>query len=109
MRQFLWFACAMAVMIAGLFPAAVSALQLDGNQLFELCSARSQVCAGYVLGVADSRDGDQHGIQFCIPDGTSKEQLQDVVTAYLRKNSQRGFPGSLLVSAAFAEKFQCPN
>lgn len=103
------FACVMMVTLAGLFPTAVLAFQLDGNQLFELCSGQNPICAGYVMGVADARDRDPHGIQFCIPSGISPAQLQEVVIASLRNTPKRNFPASILVSGALAEKFQCSN
>ncbi len=109
MRVVLYVACAVAVTIGFFFPKAVSAFTLDGNQLFELCSQQSQICTGYVMGIADAKDRDQHGISFCIPDGASKAQLQDVVLKYLSKNTERRFPAQLLVSAALAEAFRCSN
>jgi hypothetical protein len=99
----------MMLMIVALFPAVVSAHQLDGNQLFELCSGDDQICTGYVMGVADARDGDSHGIQFCIPDGVPRAQLREIVVTYLRNSPKRSFPASIMVSGALAEKFQCRN
>ncbi len=100
-------ACAMIVVVAGVAPTAVSAYTLDGNQLFELCTAQNPICTGYVMGIADARDNDQNGISFCIPNGVSKTHLHDVVVKYLRKNPDHRYPAPLLVSAAFAEVFQC--
>ncbi len=102
-------ACTAVAGITGLFPSAVLALTLDGNQLFELCSQQSQICTGYVMGIADAKDRDQHGISFCIPDGVSNARLQDVVVKYLSKNTEHRFPAPLLVSAALAEAFRCSN
>ena len=99
----------MTVTLVAMVPAAVAAYQLDGNQLFEICSGQHQICTGYVMGVADARDRDTHGIAFCIPDGVSKAQLQEVVVTYLRNSPKRNFPAAILVSGALAEKFQCPN
>lgn len=109
MRVVFYIACAMIVTVAGFLPSAVSAFTLDGNQLFELCAGQSPICTGYVMGIADAKDRDKQGISFCIPDGVSKTQLQDVVVNYLRKNTERRFPAPLLVGAALAEAFRCSN
>lgn len=103
------FSCVVILAVVGLFPSAVSAFQLDGNQLLELCSGQGQICAGYVLGVADARDRDPHGIRFCIPQGVSTAQLQEVVVKHLRDSPKRTFPAAIMVSAAFAEKYHCAN
>jgi hypothetical protein len=102
---------AVATLLVGLcvFPHPASAATLDANQLLELCTGQNPICTGYVMGVADAKDRDQHGISFCIPNGVSRAQLQDVVVNFLRKNPQRSFPAALLVSAAFAEAFACPG
>lgn len=107
MKVLLQVACVMTIVASAVLPRAASAFTLDGNQLFELCTAQNPLCTGYVMGVADARDNDQSGISFCIPGGVSKTQLHDVVLKYLRKNPDRRFPAPLLVSAAFAEVFQC--
>ncbi len=109
MRVLVRVACATLTVMSGFFATAASASTLDGNQLFELCTAQNPICTGYVMGVADARDRDPHGISFCIPDGASRAQLQDVVVTYLRRNPDRRFPAPLLVSGAFADAFPCPN
>lgn len=96
------------VAVAGI-PRAASAYVLDGNTLLELCAAQDPICTGYVMGVADARNNDPNGISFCIPDGTPRTRLHDVVLTYLRKAADRRFPAPLLVSGAFAEVFQCTN
>lgn len=101
--------CVTMLTVVGLFPATVSAFQLDGNQLLELCSGQNPLCTGYVTGVTDARDGDPHGIQFCIPEGVTQAQLQEVVVNYLRKSPKRSFPAAIMVSGALSEKFRCPN
>jgi hypothetical protein len=102
-----WAAGAIAAAVIAMPQSAILAATLDGNQLLELCAAQSPICTGYVMGIADAKDRDQHGITFCIPDGTSRTQLQDTVVAYLRKNTERRFPAHLLVSGALAEAYRC--
>ena len=107
MRVLSWAAGVCFAAALAIPPTAARAATLDGNQLLELCTAQSPICTGYVMGVADAKDGDQHGIAFCIPDGTTRAQVQDAVVAYLRRNAERRFPAQLLVAGALAETYRC--
>ncbi|MCP5091613.1 MAG: hypothetical protein GY949_11890 [Gammaproteobacteria bacterium] len=65
----------------------------------------------YVAGVADAETGTG---KFCVPLGTSNEQLVGVVTAFMQKTpsgarhlASRGYNASALVGLALVKKFPC--
>jgi hypothetical protein len=93
-------------------PAGISFL--DGNKLHSYCNydntnIMSGVCAGYIIGVADSLSkGPVAGFNACIPQGPVVEQLRDLVAAWIKNNpTNRHYSGEAVVAWALSEAFPC--
>ena len=87
---------------------------LDVNKLHSFCNSgktnmMNGVCAGYIIGVADSLStGAIQGFNACIPQGPTVEQLRDVVTEWLRGNpANRHYSGEVVVAWALSAAFPC--
>lgn len=89
---------------------------LDGNKLFEECSATASsygdavklvACNNYVVGVVDGYRLTDEGDKYLrIPDGVTGKQLQDIVLKYLMAHPEkRHWPGSALVINAVLDAF----
>ena len=82
----------------------------NGNELHESCQrpespASRGLCSGYIVGVADTL---KNLGAFCWPRGSTRGQVTDVVTLYLRDHPEkRHLPAYELVTAALKEKFPC--
>ena len=106
-----------AVALSSMSVTAVDAYYEGGNQLYEYCQSVTTrdvpdhsnffegVCGGYVTGVHDALEA--FG-RVCVPQGTPKNQLLDLVVVYLRDHPEKRYlPGADLVADAFEEKFPC--
>lgn len=106
---------AMLIAIGAAAPAR--AQYFDGNTLHFRCQQERETamvrwtdCLGYVSGVADVMSGRNaiNGVQACIPRGTSRNQLKDVVVDWLRRHPEhRHHNAGGLVAAALAEAYPC--
>lgn len=109
------------------FALHVTPVTVGGNDLLHDCGSdspeRQMNCVGYLSGVIDTDELDRiagaigksgHGgisrYDFCIPQGVTFGQVQDIITAYLRNNpSTRHFAAVSLVEYALSDAFPCPE
>lgn len=80
---------------------------LNGDKLHELCEdpKESALCLGYIIGVADALVNDG---SFCVPDGATGGQMEEIVKRYLREHSERRHIGAAsFVVSALQERFPC--
>jgi hypothetical protein len=108
-RAILTFAAAVMVSfpaIADVTPQFLQEVCLeDANQI------EGAICLAYVAGVADSESGTG---KFCVPVGTSNEELVGVVRAFIQENplsapyvASRNHNASVPVGLALVKKFPC--
>lgn len=101
---------------AGLAANQAHATYYAGDTLLELCEARSDqakdLCRGYISGIDDSIEafGGWNPMQmhWCIPRKVTLDQLQSVVTAYLRSHPRElHLKAATHVANAFIASFPC--
>jgi len=87
---------------------------LDGNQLYQFCTASDDLsqmqCLGYVEGVADYLNliSAENHRPLCVPVLATGRQVVDVVLNYLRDQPQnRTYDAELLVATALATAWRC--
>ena len=88
----------------------------SGNAFLSNCSkkdAMGLVCISYVSGVTDGImfgqvKPDGSGIDFCVPQGATREQVFDVVMKFLRDNpAHRDLATVALIQWALKDAFPC--
>jgi hypothetical protein len=118
------FAVILAISLVIASPAAHAAFW-TGQQLLALCTGAAQAqCLGYIQGIADAQnlidtqsirgpDGrmqqrarsERHN---CMPDGTTSQQLLNLVVAYLRNRPQeRPWPAAAVTLNAIGAADPC--
>jgi hypothetical protein len=86
---------------AAALPAAPAAAQADGTtseltgrELHELCARDDDFCVGFIAGAVSttrawSLGGELATVPFCLPDGTTYEQLAQAYLAWAERNPGR--------------------
>ena len=89
--------------------------QVDGNTLYEWCTAPQMSltgCAAYIDGVSDAISMMQqlaHNYVYCRPKGSTGQQIADVVALYLKQNpAKRHLAAVTLAGDALSDAFPCP-
>ena len=109
-------ALAVLLLLVGHVEAAESRSFQDGNEVLAQCDANfSDVCIGYVEGIADaislarSRSQTIGGWTACIPLPVTAGQVRDVAKDYLRRHpGMRQLGAAGLIAAALQETYPCP-
>ena len=78
-------------------PAAAQAdgtSELTGRELHELCARDDDFCVGFIAGAVSttrawSLSGELATVPFCLPDGTTYEQLAQAYLAWAERNPDR--------------------
>ena len=94
-------------------PAAARA-DVDGNELWRLCTSKGTrangLCYGYVTAIAEVARGSDglYGHHACLPEHTTRRQTVEIVKRYLEQHpEQRHYGASSLVAEALAGAFPC--
>lgn len=106
--------------IIGLLACSAALAGFDsGNRLYEDCRAENYFnrgyCGGYVVGIVDTIEAlQERGVlpanALCIPEGSTKGQLVDVVEKYFEDHpSRRHLDAGSLVPEALNAAFPCPG
>lgn len=102
--------CTAAILIpAMLSTASAEERELSGDELKVFCdnSDQSELCVGYVNGVADAMVYEN---VFCRPSNTTNGQLTLIVKNYLSEHPEKlHIHAGILVLEALAEAFPCPT
>jgi len=109
-------ALAVLLLLVGHVEAAESRSFQDGNEVLAQCDANvSDVCIGYVEGIADaislarSRGQTIGGWTARIPLPVTAGQMRDVAKDYLRRHpGMRQLGAAGLIAAALQETYPCP-
>lgn len=110
-----------AALTALLVGVPVRAEAVTGNELYWWCTApRKGFCLGYIIGLSEMYTivelvmrGQEYRFgppvePYCRPDGTTNQQLADVVIVYLRDHPERRHqPALVLALDALAIAFPC--
>ena len=88
-----------AVVLAALLFAMPAMAQTDtseltGRELYELCAGDDDFCVGFIAGAVSttrawSLGGELATAPFCVPDGTTYEQLAQAYLAWAERNPGR--------------------
>jgi hypothetical protein len=94
-------------------PAAARA-DVDGNELWRLCTSKGArdngLCYGYVTAIAEvARESDGlYGHHACLPEHPTRHQAVEIVKRFLDQHPElRHYGASSLVAEALAEAFPC--
>ena len=105
---------AMATAVALVCLPAAARADVDGNELWRLCTSKGTrangLCYGYVTAIAEvARESDGlYGHRACLPEHTTRRQTVEVVKRYLEQHpEQRHYGASSLVAEALAGAFPC--
>lgn len=80
----------------------------------EVVKGSHTACQAYIAGVIDYHDllrslGTAPSVDFCVPNTVKMNELQDMMFAYLEKNTQHNaFSAAPAVALALFEKYPCP-
>jgi Rap1a immunity proteins len=102
----------------GLISTSVDAEYMDGNMLFERCTAKKPDCIAYIIGVVDAQQSQDETVAsinappnkrfVCRPSNVTGGQLMDVVTKHLTERpAERHWPAAVLVRNAMVAAFPC--
>ncbi len=74
--------------------AQTDTYELTGRELYELCAGDDDFCVGFIAGAVSttrawSLSGGLETIPFCLPDGTTYEQLAQAYVAWAEQNPDR--------------------
>lgn len=105
--------------VAGVTPAECRTLQMTGNNLQRFCLAKGDeglgatpniLCLGYITAILELLDSGSvvGGRRACIPQDADANQLNDIVTNYIRSHPEtRHLAAHYLVALAFSLAFPC--
>ena len=97
-------------------PNAAHATYVDGNRLYQLCSAQDTgsqaICGGYILGVIEALrfDEDTEGLEpfACIDEDVTLPQLEGNVLDFLDDHPDENRQlGASLVAQALSDAYPC--
>jgi hypothetical protein len=80
-----------AALLATPAVAQTSTDELTGRELYELCARNDDFCVGFIAGAVSttrawSLGGELATVPFCLPDGTTYEQLAQAYLAWAEQN-----------------------
>ena len=83
-----------AVLLAMPAMAQTDTSELTGRELYELCARDDNFCVGFIAGAVSttrawSLSGGLATVPFCLPDGTTYEQLAQAYLAWGEQNPDR--------------------
>ena len=83
-----------AVLFAVPAMAQTDTSELTGRELYELCAQDDDFCVGFIAGAVSttrawSLSGGLPTVPFCLPDGTTYEQLAQAYLAWAEQNPDR--------------------
>ena len=83
-----------AALLATPAAAQTGTYELTGRELYELCARDDEFCVGFIAGaVSTTRAWSLRGglatIPFCLPDGSTYEQLAQAYLAWAEQNPDR--------------------
>ena len=104
-----------------LLPELGAALSIDGNQLYNYCTATNAkaateqwlvagTCMGYVTAITDavSSGNSVNGFKACVPVNADMNQIVDIVKTFIRDHPEkRHLFAAGLVAEALARAFPC--
>ena len=101
------------VLLATPATAQTDTSELTGRELYELCARNDDFCVGFIAGAVSttrawSLGGELATVPFCLPDGTTYEQLAQVYLAWAEQNLDRlDDIATLVVHEAMAAAAPC--
>jgi Rap1a immunity proteins len=100
--------CRVLSVVASL-AAASPCVAEDGDTLHHWCENLPDAAMGYIVGVADALSA-RRALSFCMPDGVTRGQLQEVVCGYLREDpKRRRYDATSAVWSAQRKAWPCKN
>ena len=90
----LLFVAGAAALLAAPAAAQTDTSELTGRELYELCARDDNFCVGFVAGAVSTTrawtlGGGLATVPFCLPDGTTYEQLAQAYVAWAEQNPDR--------------------
>lgn len=114
------------LLLSAVITEQAQAARFSGAYLLQMCASDENgreyvpgahnACQSYIAGIIDYHNlvrslGTAPSVDFCIPEGTSMNALQDIVARYLAKNEKEhsNFIAAPGVALALFSSFPCEN
>ena len=90
----LLFVAGAAALLGAPAAAQTDTAELTGRELYELCARDDEFCVGFIAGAVSTTrawalSGGLAAVPFCLPDGTTYEQLARAYVAWAERNPAR--------------------